>query len=151
MCINFQLDGITSVQLNKEKGFLAFLDNASKPLIVYSIPMLRFGKKTIPATMNWDSVSSECYVNLPDVSYPLSIVFGVGLQLPNVEAQGKGGLGFGFGLGFGGKGKGDREKAGTADSESDSGSDTERSKSKGFKVFNTTRAHLHALNITFTA
>ena len=82
---------------------------------MYSSPVLRFGSKTVAGVLDWQADSGELTVGLPDVSFPLSVAFDVGVDLPGKAVAG-GKKGFGIDFSFGGKGKG---KGGDGETEDD--------------------------------
>jgi len=81
--LELNLDGISSVQVNNELGYLSFLDADEKLLLVFSTPFLKFGKKTITVPFDWNNSTSKLSLNLSDmISFPLSIAFGISTHLP---------------------------------------------------------------------
>lgn len=131
------MDGITSVIVNKEKGFISFLDSSSHVILVYSAPILHCGKETVAPDYHWKPESSELVIDittsLPSskISFPLSLAFVVSPSLPKVDPSFSGKFGFGFG--FGSKKKGEK-KAGGDDSDSDSDNETKARKKVTFRA-----------------
>lgn len=109
------------VEYNTDKGYVAFVDIAGKPHLVYSAPMARLASgKTATLAIDWDGTTSSIFVDLPDISTPLVLAFGVGLSLPDAK------VGFGFSFpSFKFKGNGD-----VSDS-----SDSDYEKAKGHHKF----------------
>jgi hypothetical protein len=65
---------------------LALLDKSGVPRLVYSAPVFRLpAGKTITPNLEWDPSSSTLSVPLPEPSFPLVIVFGLGLKVPDVH------------------------------------------------------------------
>lgn len=62
-----------------------FMDNTEIPLLVYSTPVLRFGKKTTSPHVSWDAQTLELSVSLAGAVQPLSVVFGVHTKLPDAN------------------------------------------------------------------
>jgi len=123
--LKLNLNGL-SVQVNKEKASFAFLDASGKVALAFIAPTIKYGKKTSTPTFDWNANTSEFSISFAGVSFPASLVFGIGLQLPSVEF-GKPGFSFGFG-----------RKKGTTGGEDDSSESDEEGKSKekkaGFKI-----------------
>jgi hypothetical protein len=81
------------VEYSTEKGYVAFVSSSGKPHLVYSAPIARLASgKTRTLSIDWDGASSSIFVDLPDLSSPIVLAFGLGLTLPD----GKGGFGFSF-------------------------------------------------------
>jgi len=128
--LKLNLNGLT-VQLNKEKGSLALLDASGKVALAFITPTIKHGKKTVMPNFDWNPNSSEFSISFGGISFPASLVFGVGIQLPSIEV-GKPGFGFGFGFG--------KKKSGNAGDEDESSeSDDDNSKKKGKKSRNWSR------------
>jgi hypothetical protein len=72
---------------------LAILDKAGKIRLVYTAPIIRLPSNiTRIPDLEWDPSSATLSFNLPDVSFPIIIAFGVAPKLPDV----KGGVSFSF-------------------------------------------------------
>lgn len=95
------MDG--KVEFNKEHGVLVIFDKAGKVKLVYSAPIIFLStNKTTSAGLEWDDASSSLSFNLPDISIPLVIAFGLSPKLPDI----KGGFHFAFpSFKFGSKGE----------------------------------------------
>lgn len=75
-----------SYQLDKEKGYLAFVGKNGKPILVYSAPVLQGPKHSVAPEFEWKPLESELHISLERVTYPLCLAFGVSSQVP---AEGK--------------------------------------------------------------
>lgn len=122
-----QLDGSSQVEFHKDKGVIAILDKSKKVRLVYSAPVVVLPSgKTTTLDLEWDAPSNSIYVNLPDLSFPLVIAFGLGVKIPDV----KGGFHLSFpSIKFGSKGE-----AEDSSSSSESEGEGKEKKRKGFNI-----------------
>lgn len=106
------MQGLTA-NYDKDKNIVMFLDASGKVALVYMLPKLKHAKKSLHPPAEWEN--HELIITLPDVTYPLSLVFDIGVRIPDTPGK----LGFGFGL---------RSQKGTTEDPSD------RETKKSFKV-----------------
>jgi hypothetical protein len=118
-----QLDGTSRVDFHKDKGVVGLYDKLGKLRLVYSAPVIRLPSgKTHTPDLEWDPATSSLSINLPDLSFPFVVAFGLGVKLPEV----KGGFHLAFpSFKFGAKGE-------IEDSDSSSDEDDEIKKKGGF-------------------
>lgn len=107
---------------------LELWDANTKPVFVFGAPVANCGKSPQFPSISWHPGTFTLSVSLNDVNYPVSLVFGLGVQLVGPEVKGKS---LSFGLGFGTLGW---KKSGKKEEPESSDSDQEQ-KSRGL-IFN---------------
>ncbi len=81
------------MEYSTEKGYVSFIDLSLKPRLVYFAPIIHLpSNKTTIATIDWDSATSSILIDLPDLTLPIVLAFGVGVKIP--EARGSFGFSF---------------------------------------------------------
>lgn len=80
------VNGTVKVDLNKEKGVVTFSDS-NRVKLVYTSPVALIGNKTVPLNIESEGSSSSIVVQLPELSYPLVVAFGVSGKLPESKAH----------------------------------------------------------------
>lgn len=111
-----------SYQLDKEKGYLAFFGKSDKPILAYSVPVLRCNKQTIMPEFEWKPLEYELHINFVGVTYPFGLAFTVSNRVP---LEGSSNVGLPFAL------SGGTEESDSSSSESDT---SDGDKSRGFSV-----------------
>lgn len=82
----------SGIKVDYNANHVAFVAPSGKPHIVYSAPVVRLPSgKTTTVEIDWDVATSSIVIDLPDISAPVVVAFGLGISLP-----GKGGFGLSF-------------------------------------------------------